>query len=238
MRIVWMIAVFASLACGCRSVFRKVEGNGVMTKKENVLSSFDVVEVSGVFEVKVIPSGEFKAVVETDENLLEYIKVDQSGDRLRIRTRNSINIRPTRKLMVTIYGNNISRFELAGASSITSEGLMEDDRRIEVTIAGAGDADMEVKAPEVKVSIGGAGEVDLAGKTRDLKLSIAGAGDYTGDKLMSENVDVSIAGSGSAKVYASMGLKVSIAGSGDVYYAGKPTNIKKDIVGHGNIKEL
>jgi hypothetical protein len=55
---------------------------------------------------------------------------------------------------------------------------------------------------------------------------------------MSEYVDLSIAGSGSAKVYASMGLEVSVAGSGNVYYAGNPEKVKKSIAGAGFVKPI
>lgn len=221
----------------CDGSFDRVEGNGVMEEKEKTLDSFQRLEVSGVFKVKLIPSDQHKVIIEADENLHRYILVDQDGDRLKIRMKSNTNIRSKKGIHVTVFMKELSKVELAGSGDVVTEGVMENPDKMEVLIAGSGNADMQVKSPEIKVSIGGSGKVRLDGKTRDFKLSIGGSGDYDGENLMSENADISIAGSGSAKVFASVDLKVSIAGSGDVYYKGQPT-VKKSIAGVGNVKPI
>jgi hypothetical protein len=238
MRIIWALITVVFLVSGCESGFRKVEGNGVIQNREKSLSSFDELEVSGAFKIKIVPSNDFKALIEADENLQEYVQIEQSGSRLKIKMRNNVNFKSSKGIKITVYGNEIDRVELAGSSSLQSDGQLENDEHFHLTIAGSADADLDVKTPETKVSIGGSGKVKLEGKTRDLKVNIAGSGDFIGNELMSENTDISIAGSGSAKVYTSIDLKISIAGSGDVFYAGNPKNIKKSIAGSGNIKPL
>jgi hypothetical protein len=208
-----------------------------MEEKEKTFDSFNRLEISGAFKVKLIPSDKHRIVVEADENLHRYILVDQDGDRLKIRMKSNTNIHTNKSIKVTVYMKTLSKLELAGSGDLVSEGLMENDDKMEVIIAGSGNADMQVKTPEIKVSIGGSGKVTLDGKTRDFKLSIGGSGDFEGENLMSENADISIAGSGSARVFASVDLKVSIAGSGDVYYKGQP-NVKKSIAGVGNVKPI
>ncbi len=238
MRIVLALIITAFLVGGCKPGFRRVEGNGVRQTKEKALNDFDELEISGAFKIILVQSDTYKAVVEADENLQEYVRIEQSGDRLRIKMRNNVNYHSSHGIKITVYGNDIDRIELAGSSSLETEGQIENNDHIYVTIAGSGDADMELKTPETKVSIGGSGEVKLKGKTRDLKLNIAGSGDFEGGQFLSENANISIAGSGSAKVFTSMELKVSIAGSGDVYYAGNPKNIKKSVAGSGNIHAI
>ena len=236
MRVLWVLSLAILLLGSCKHGFRRVEGNGVLETVEKSLGDFEKVEVSGSFKVKVIPSGENKVSFTTDENLKKYILIDQDGNRVRIRTKNNVNIKPTKSIEVVLYGNQISKFELAGSSTLRSEGVLENDDRIEVVIAGSGDANLSIKTPETKVRIGGSGKVSLEGKTRDSKVNIAGSGDYLSENLMSENVEISIAGSGNARVFASVDLKINIAGSGDVYYTGKPSNVKKNIAGSGRIK--
>ncbi len=238
MRIVLALVLAVSLISGCDSGFRKVEGNGVVQTKEKALSNFSELEVSGAFKIKIVPSDNYRAVIETDENLHEYVRIDQDGDRLKIRMRNNINFKSSKGIQVTVYGNGIDKVELAGSSSLKSDGQLENKERFHLTIAGSADADLDLKTPETKVSIGGSGEVKMKGKTRDLKISIAGSGDFEGEDFLSESADINIAGSGSAKVFTSVELKISIAGSGDVFYAGNPKNIKKSIAGSGNIKAI
>lgn len=238
MRHIFYLLGLSLFLSGCDEGFNRVEGNGITETKEKSLQSFDELEVSGAFKVKIVPSDNFRAVVEADENLHEYIIISQDGERVRVKMKNNINFKTRNTVKITVYTNELRRVELAGSCDLKSDGLLENADKMELTIAGSGDADLEVKTPEMKVSIGGSGKVKMNGKTRDLKLSIAGSGDFEGEKLMSENADISIAGSGSARVFTSIELKVSIAGSGDVYYAGNPTNVKKSIAGVGNVKPI
>ena len=238
MRIVWTLMLSAILLSSCKGGFRKVEGNGVVQTKEKSLDDFEVLEVSGAFRVKIVPSNNFKAVIETDENLQQYVLVEESGGRVKIKMKNNINFRSLGGINITVYGNGIEHIELAGSSTLKTEGQLENDDKFSLTIAGSAGANVQLKAPETKVSIGGSGEVKLEGKTRDLKINIAGSGDFKGENFLSENADISIAGSGSARVYTSVELKISVAGSGDVFYAGNPQNIKKSIVGSGNIRPI
>lgn len=238
MRKVFLAFVVVIFLGACNGHYRKVEGNGVLETKEKSLTEFDELEVSGDFKVTLYPSDEYKVIVEAEENLQPYILVEEEGDRLKIRMKNHINIRSTRGIKVKVFTKTLKRVEMAGSGAVQSGGLLENENGMQVTIAGSGDANLEVKTPEMKASIGGSGKVVLRGKTRNLKVSIAGSGDYQGDQFMSEDAEINIAGSGNARVYASMILNISIAGSGDVYYYGAPKSIKKSIAGSGNIKAM
>lgn len=238
MRIIIFLLGLSLMVASCDEGFNRVEGNGITETKEKSLQSFDELEVSGAFKVKIIPSDNFRAIVEADENLHEYIIISQDGERVRVKMKNNINFKTSNTVKITVYTNELRRVELAGSCELKSDGVLENTDKMEITIAGSGDADIAVKTPEMKVSIGGSGKVIMGGKTRDLKISIAGSGDFEGEELMSENADISIAGSGSARVFTSVELKVSIAGSGDVFYAGNPGNVKKSIAGVGNVKPI
>jgi hypothetical protein len=238
MRYIFLFTALFMLLISCDNHFRTVEGNGVSESREKTVARFSKLEVSGSFKVIIVPSGEHKVVVEADENLHDYIRIEEDDNRVKIKMKNNVRIKNPRSIKLTVYMQDVNKIELAGSVNLKSEGVLEHSDKLELTIAGSGDADIEVKSPEVKISIGGAGKVLAAGKTRNLNISIAGSGDYLGEDLMSEYVDLSIAGSGSAKVYASMGLEVSVAGSGNVYYAGNPEKVKKSIAGAGFVKPI
>lgn len=235
MRFFYIMLPALLLLSGCTDGYRSIEGNGVLEKRDKDLNEFEAIEISGDFDVKVISSPGYRVSYTADENLMKYMIIDQKGDRLRISSKNNVSLKPSRKIEVQVYGNGIGQFELTGSGSVVSEGILENDDKIEVIIAGSGDANLEIKTPDTKVRIGGSGKVMLQGKTRNTKVNIAGSGDYLGENLLSENVDVSIAGSGNARVFASVDLKIHIAGSGDVAYKGNPTNIKKNIAGSGSV---
>ena len=70
-----------------------------------------------------------------------------------------------------------------------------------------------------------------------LEGKIAGSGDIKTGKLAANNVKVSIAGSGDAKVWAKDTLKISVAGSGYVAYYGD-AKVSQSVVGSGSVKRL
>ena len=66
---------------------------------------------------------------------------------------------------------------------------------------------------------------------------IAGSGDADLSALNGDEVTVSIAGSGDAKVTARQSLSVSIAGSGDVVYGGDTKVIRRSVAGSGSLRQ-
>lgn len=238
MRSLIIFIVLVISVVSCQMQLGSIEGNGVIETREKPVGRFSKLEISGAFKVKIIPAEEHKILIETDENIHEYIRVEEDDNRVRIKLRNNVSIKPTKGVKITIYMQDVNKIELAGSVDLKSEGLLEHPEKIDLAMAGSADADIAVKTPEMKISIGGSGKVIAEGETRELKVSIAGSGDLKAENLLSEEVDISIAGSGSARVYASIGLKVSVAGSGNVYYAGNPGNVKKSIAGSGNVKPI
>jgi len=109
-----------------------------------------------------------------------------------------------------------------------------------LAIGGSGDIVVKDEFNEMGdlgLSIGGSGNIELAGKAKNVKVSIAGSGNVDASGLSGNKCDVSIAGSGNAKVGEMQALEVSIAGSGDVGYKGEP-KLTKSIAGSGDVKKM
>src|SRR6185295_20278824 len=105
-----------------------------------------------------------------------------------------------------------------------------DDLALELRVAGVGD----VAAAGDRHRQGLAGVHLGIAAARDADLDIvrlqAAGGDVDAGGLQSDDVEVSIAGSGDAKVNASKTLSVTIAGSGDVTYT-CDAKLKRKVVG-------
>jgi hypothetical protein len=231
-----LLLVFLALGA-CHINMSTVEGNGVKSTRQLNFGSFKKLEVSGDFDVKLIPSNQHRVVVTADENILPLIKIDEGGQTLRIRYKNNTSIGTKGAVKVVVYMETLKDIELAGSGKVVTAGRFVHEDGMDFTIAGSGSLDLEVQSPEMKVSIDGSGTATLLGKTRNLKVNISGSGDYKGEQMMSENTTVNIGGSGTAKVHASIKLEANIAGSGDVYYTGNPQVIKT-VAGSGRVEPL
>ncbi len=223
---------------GCQWWPHTVSGNGNMRSETRSVAGFSEISVGGPFEVEVIPNADFGVVLEADENLLRYIHVDKEGDRLKVKVRNGVNLRSKKGIKLRISLPELTAISFAGSGNMRVKGVLKTDQRLTVAVAGSGNVYAEVDCPDIDADIAGSGTIEMTGRTRSVDLSIAGSGDYKAEKLLSESTKVSVAGSGSAWVYASADLEVSIAGSGDVYYRGQPANLKRSIAGSGQVEPL
>ncbi len=233
-------ALFVFVQIGCNVNMITEEGNGIRETRELNFDPFDDLEISGNFKVSLVPlstTDGHRVVIDADENLHEYIKIEREGSTLKVRWRNNINISSKGRINLTIYVQKLSSIEMAGSGDLVGKGLFENDSDMEFTVAGSGNINLELKSPKVEVSIGGSGKVSLEGKTREVEVAIGGSGDFLSPELLSEKASISIGGSGNAKVYASIDLEVNIAGSGNVYYGGSP-KIERNIMGSGKVKPL
>lgn len=237
----WIAAgalVLALALTGCQWWPQTVSGNGNMRTETRSVAGFTEIAVGGPFEVEVTPNANYGLVIEADENLLRYIHIDKDGDRLKVKVRNGVNLRSKKGIKLRISLPELTAISFAGSGNLQVNGVVKTGEKLNVDVAGSGNVTAEVDCPEVDADIAGSGTILLTGRTRSVDLSIAGSGDYKAEQLLSEDTKVSVAGSGSAWVYASASLDVSIAGSGDVYYRGNPANIKRSIAGSGQIEPM
>lgn len=230
--------LFVVLASSCLNIGgKRVKGNGNITTDERTVSSFEEVEVHGAVDVVVLQGPLAPVRVETDENLQEYIKVEQKGDRLVVTTRSGYNLKPSRKTSVYLTAPSYRKLDVSGACNIITRDKLVLQQPLALEVSGAGDIRAAVTGPKVSASVTGSGNVDMKGETRDFDLKISGAGDAKCYELLSENTRVDISGAGSAEVFASVMLDAEISGAGSVKYKGEATNINKKVSGAGSVKK-
>src|SRR5690606_238341 len=104
-----------------------------------------------------------------------------------------------------------------------------------VSLAGSGDIKLQIEAQSIKGSVAGSGDLTLKGSTNYLEANVAGSGDFHGFELQANDTDVSVAGSGDAKVVSNEVLKARVAGSGDIKYKGNPKKEDSKVAGSGSI---
>jgi Putative auto-transporter adhesin, head GIN domain len=237
-RLIVLLAILAFSFQSCYNLGgKRVRGNGNIQTDERSVSAFDVVEVHGAMDVYV-SQGELKPVrLEGDENLLKYIDVRQTGNRLKIGTRSGYNLKPTGKIKIYLSSPSYAKLDVSGACNIYTENKISVSQPLELEVSGAGDIKADVDAPKVTASISGSGSVNMKGQTRDFHLVLSGAGKANCFDLMSENTKVDISGAGSAEVFASVHLDAEVSGAGNVRYKGNAARVNQQVSGAGSVKK-
>lgn len=214
--------------------WKKIKGDGNITTTTRSTSSYEGLKAAGPMDFKLIKGTEGKISIKGDANLMDYIITEVKNNKLVVKVKEGVNLKPSQTIVVTVPYESINYVALAGSGDIENSGTIEADE-FEVALAGSGDINLNVDSQSVESSIAGSGDIEIKGSTIDLSIKIAGSGDFDGENLESTNVTAKITGSGSADVVCNGELVVRITGSGDVNYSGKPTNKDTKVTGSGSV---
>lgn len=233
-----LLALTAILTtAACSSIIR---GSGELVTESRQVRNFDRISLEGMGEVQVTQDGRESLSIETDDNIMEYVKADVEGRTLKLGLKEGVSIFnmifPSR-LIFTLGVDDLNGVSISGSGDIEA-GLIETDQ-LEVLISGSGKVQISnLTAGEVIAEISGSGEVDLAGgETAEQDISISGSGKYLAGDLCSAAVQVSVSGSGTATVCADETLEADISGSGSINYYGRPS-LRSSSSGSGSINNL
>jgi len=209
-----------------------IVGNGEVQTRTKSIGDFNRLEISGNFNVYLDQTGKAGLRIEADENIMDIIRVHESGNKLEIYS--ELNIIRARKKDLYISFDKLKEMELSGALEVRGEDELRFNT-LEIYSSGASDVNLEIKSDFLRVEVSGAGDFDMKGEVRNADLDISGAGGFDFIDMKSERMKITISGLAHASVFATEELDVEISGAGAVRYRGKP-EISRSISGIGSLK--
>ena len=233
----WLL--FTSLILSsCQYIYReRIKGNGNIVVNERNIASFHSIDAGGAMHIFLhADSAGHQVRVEADENLQEYIDIYERDGTLFISQEENVNLNPTKRIRVHVYGPLFKKIAVSGASELHGENKLVQSEPVKLDLSGASELELDLKAPEVIAELSGASSMTLKGETRNLVLDGSGASRFRCAELLSENVRVDVSGASSADVFASVKLDVKASGASGVKYGGSPA-ITQDLSGASNIKK-
>ena len=170
--------------------------------------------------------------------MIEYIITEIKNGALVVKVKNDVNLKTSRNksIKITIPFKEIKNVSLSGSGDLWNDNVLASDN-LDISLTGSGDIILNIKASKTKASITGSGEVTLKGTTNNLEAGVTGSGDFHGFDLEVNDTDVSVTGSGDAKVVCNENLKARVTGSGDIVYKGNPKTEDTKVAGSGSIKK-
>ena len=232
------LALIVSLG-SCRNFMgKRIHGNGNIKTEDRNVSSFKNVDVSGAAKVMISQGDKPSVKVEGDENLLQYIEVEQEGDKIRIKERPGSNLQPSNEIRVYVTAPVFNEIDASGASDIIGQTKISNSEEMRMHMSGAGDIKMEIDAPRLTFRMSGAGSIYIKGQTKEVDLEMSGAGSAHFYDLLSENTRVNLSGVGSAEVYASVKLDATVNGVGSIDYKGNAPDVNQHVNGVGSIHKV
>ncbi len=213
---------------------KKVRGNGNVTTETRRTSDYEGVSFGGSFDVKLVKGKEGRITIKGEENLLKYIETEVKRGVLKIKVKKGVNLRMTRKMVVTVPYQDLEKVSLSGSGDLTSNGTIKADS-FSLSVAGSGNMRLDVEANSIKSNIAGSGNIKLSGSADALTCNVAGSGDINAYELKTKTTSAKIAGSGNIKTSVSDKISAKVVGSGNIYYKGSPDKIESKALGSGSI---
>jgi hypothetical protein len=186
-----------------------VEGNGKQTTKEIPVSSFNTLEASGVYELRLSQGDKESVKIEADENLQEYFQVKNDGSKLvidmpKLKNRN-LKVKSSMKVYVTF--KTLKEMDLKIVGDITSDGSLS-FTDLKVTNKNVGHFNLKLTADKITMDNKSVGNITLSGKADDAVFNNEGVGSLKAGDFLVQNINIDNSGVGSAEVNAEKGLKV------------------------------
>lgn len=223
-------ALFCFLAC---SNPEHEKGNKKIITLTHAVSDFNEVIVEGRFEVHLKKGSSPAVDIKTDENLHNFIRVDQSKNVLKIAAERRLKSKSP--IQIFIKAPDLVAVRSNGNSKILSEDTLRGDY-LRLNQSGGGIIDLKLALKALKVTVSGAGTVRLAGKVFEQNVQLTGAGGLEAYNLISKNCKIRITGVGGATINVQELLEASVSGVGGISYRGDPKVIS-DVSGMGIIRK-
>lgn len=216
-----------------------VAGSGNIVTEARQVSGFTRVAVAGFGDAVLVQGTEEGVVVETDDNLMQYVSTEVRDGVLYLDTRadgKRVNIKPSKSIRFTVTFTTLEGIAVSGAGDVTADAIATD--KLDVTVSGAGDISIgNLRTEKLAVAVSGVGDISLAGEARVQSVAISGAGEYAAGDLRSASTAVAISGTGDATVWATDLLEARVSGVGLISYYGEP-EVTRSVSGMGSIEAL
>lgn len=241
-----------SLLSACSLVSKK--GSGVEATELYDFDSATGIELSSFVDVEVEFGGDDVSVdVTCDDNLLEFIIVEEVDDVIVIRTQNAVWLRTELDCVATVTLQTLEEIDVSGSGSVRVEEAFEGLRHVaidgsgsveledvtgcdlEVALSGSGSLEIDaIDGCELDASLSGSGEVEIAGAVERLSCSISGSGSWEGEELETEELVATLSGSGSLHAFVTESARVDISGSGSAHLGGE-AEVEQNVTGSGSV---
>lgn len=218
-----------------------ITGSGNVIMREFDYAGFTKLEVGYAFNAEITRADSYTVKISLDDNLFEYLIVEQNDDTLRI-TMKPGNVYSKTQQRAEITLPDLERLELSGASEaqvsdFTSSHYLEMDisgaSHTDISHVVCGDAYLDISGAskiegtftmnDVVFHISGASSVKLEGSAEDMLLEASGASQVDLSELTIVNAGIELSGASQATVNASGQISGDLSGASLLEYLGNPT---------------
>lgn len=178
---------------------KRCKGSGKLITREFAVAPFTALEVSNGANV-TLTTGSGPAVVETDDNMMEYVEVKVEDGTLTIGFEGECTSLTNVTLRVTVpTDGRLNRLRLSGASKIVAEPVLQ-SKNLKLRLSGASKLVAVVKCGTCTADLSGASKAEVGGDMDACEAEVSGASNLN---LVAKAGRCLLDASGASKINAS-----------------------------------
>jgi len=221
----------------CDSVKDVIPSDNVITQ-EYTFSGYENIETESAFTIYVeFSDTEESIVVESNENLFQYIEVTEVSNTLKIGFQDNISIKGSAILKAYITTKNIKGYSASGASRIIVEDEINTDDAT-VFLSGASQFVGEMYVENLNADLSGASSMTLAGETLSFEVTASEASNIGNFNFNTEYLSVNLSGASNVSLTVTDEMDVIASGASIVRYKGDAVINSQNLTGSSQIIQM
>ncbi|HOJ99109.1 MAG TPA: head GIN domain-containing protein [Termitinemataceae bacterium] len=211
---------------------RELSGEIVEVQKE--LSPFSQVSIPGAGRVVFRKGDAWAVTIRADKNLIDALDTRVEGRTLVLGQQKNFLFLKNAPIEYVITTPKLEKLSIAGMAEVRGDSTLEGPSFL-LELAGSGTVSLPVNVEELQLKVLGSGTVEISGAVEKLEYQLLGSGTLKAQNLSGKEGHISVLGAGNSDLGVFEELDITIAGSGTVTYSGNP-RIKSRIPGTGTIR--
>ena len=209
-----LLLLLPLLAAGCHHGMRaQVKGSGKRVLQKREITPFTSISTEGAFEIEVTCQKNPSLEVEGDDNVLELVTADVSGNVLRLKSTKGYSTSEPVRFKINVP--NLEGLNVSGAG------------RIEIK---------DVKNDRFEIDSNGAPTINVSGSTKAVDINSNGAAKIDTQNLHASRAVVESNGVSRIDLDVTEQLDVTVSGPSSVTYKGDPV-VNKTVHGPGKVEK-
>ena len=211
-------------ASGCVFSFASFQGSGNVITLEQDFEDFDSVRAGHGCRVTITQGDNYQVTIRVDDNIREFLKVEQTGSTLKIGLESGRSYRRI-NFEADIQMPDLRKLNLSGGARGQLD-RFSIERDLSIGLSGGSRVEGIVEAENLELHASGGAQADLRGSAASLELSGSGGSQMRLGDLESGSVRVDLSGGSRSTVNLNGPLTGSLSGGASVHYEGNPSDIR------------
>lgn len=235
---IWQLGLLAVVIMFASCDDATISPSSTVTTEEIAIEDFSSISVSDAFDVEVFYSDEQYVLIESNENLHEFIEAYQKEGELVIGVEGGIDISGRTILKARVYTNNpIGYISVRGASRLTATDVIyKEDVTFDLT--GASFLRTQIATENIIANIQGASNLELRGSATSIQLEIGGSSRMQDADMEVSMADVKLSGASSAEIVITDEIRLNASGASVLRYAGDARIKTIDLTSGSTIEKI